>query len=377
MTAAASSLRFAALPAPVRGAAWMLLGFAGFVAWDQSIWWSRREDYSFGWLVPFFVAYVLSERKEAIYRVFGLGREKEPEGGEEGPRSAGPRLRGEEGPRSAGPRLEGEEGKEAKDWERWEGLARVALGWVAGLVFGLALVSFGFGALLRATQGAQNPASLAVAWGFAWLVLATVYLFSDRGVEGQAIPVGARLGLTGMFLFPASIWLISAPLVAFLEHNLSLFLLDKVTAVVFVIFDILGIPIQKEGNVLVLGILSSGIENRVMVEDACSGIRSLMACLFAGSFLAAVFMKPFWKKVLLVGLAMLFAFCTNILRSLFLTVWAYRHGADSIAGAVHDITGYAVLGLTCAGLIALLPLINFTYSLDAFNEEEEKPASAP
>src|SRR4051812_41115424 len=31
-------------------------GFMAFVAWDQSHWWSRKEDYSFGWLVPLFTA---------------------------------------------------------------------------------------------------------------------------------------------------------------------------------------------------------------------------------------------------------------------------------------------------------------------------------
>jgi membrane protease YdiL (CAAX protease family) len=42
----------------------LLLGgsFLLFVAWDQSHWWSQKEDYSFGWLVPLFVAYVLSDR---------------------------------------------------------------------------------------------------------------------------------------------------------------------------------------------------------------------------------------------------------------------------------------------------------------------------
>ena len=96
----------------------------------------------------------------------------------------------------------------------------------------------------------------------------------------------------------------------------------------------------------------------VGVADAFSGIRSLTGCPFAGSFLAAVFLDRFWKKILLVGVAMGLAFVTNLLRSLFLTAWAYAYGSDAIGGHLHDITGYAVLGLTSAGLLCLLPLFN-------------------
>ena len=325
------------LPGSVQAAAWICLGFAGFVVWDQYAWWTRRDDYSFGFLVPLFVGYVLFDRWPRIRAVLTCGKPAEADAGAPG----------------------GEPETEPRPAPGWlRGLATALF----GAAFLLGLLSFGFGALLRATQGPQNAASLAVAWGFAWFLVATVFLFGDRDARGRPIRLGPRLALTGMFLFPAFIWLISAPLLSFLERNLSLFLLDKVAGTVFSVFDLLGIPIAKEGNVLFLGFLEDGTRNEVMVEDACSGIRSLMACLFAGSFLGAVFMKPFWKKVLLVGLAMLLAFLTNILRSFFLTYWAYAHGSHSIQGVVHDVTGYAVLGLTCIGLIALLPLINFRYS---------------
>ena len=334
--------RFSEIPAESRWAGYVLVGFILFVVWDQWYWWANREDYSFGFLVPVFVGYVLFERWPVIYGFLVNGEWK---------------------------------GKSAVlEEDRASKVARGMAGFVFGSAYVLGLLVFGFGALLRATQGVQTPASASLAWGLAWVILATVFFFSGETASGQKTRLGARLQFTAFFLFPAFIWMISAPLLSFLERGLSLFLLDKVTAVVFFVFDLLGVPIQKEGNVLLLGFLDNGLRNEVMVEDACSGIRSLMACLFAGSFLGAVFMEPFWKKVLLVGLAMLFAFFTNILRSLFLTAYAYSYGADAIAGAVHDITGYAVLGLTCIGLIALLPLINFQYSFDEAEPEEPSPA---
>ena len=120
--------------------------------------------------------------------------------------------------------------------------------------------------------------------------------------------------------------MLSAPLASAVENAVSLFLLQKVVAVVFTIFSLLGLPLVREGNVLVLP------HGQVGVADACSGIRSLTGCLFAGSFLAAVFLDRFWKKIVLILAAMALAFLTNLLRSLFLTAWAYAYGSEAIEG---------------------------------------------
>ena len=45
------------MPGAFRAA--LALGFVGFLAWDQSHWWRVKEDYSFGWLVPALVAFVV------------------------------------------------------------------------------------------------------------------------------------------------------------------------------------------------------------------------------------------------------------------------------------------------------------------------------
>ena len=179
-----------------------------------------------------------------------------------------------------------------------------------------------------------------------------------------------------LFAFPALIWLLSAPLVSALEKSIRVFLLTQVTIVVFNLFDLLGFEIERQGNVLILPM------GHVGVEEACSGIRSLTACLFAGSFLAAVFLDRIWKKVALVGAAMVLAIITNLMRSVFLTFWAYENGSGAIdehwylpvigdIGSVHDVTGFAILGLTCIGLLCLLPIFNF--KLDDMIDDEALP----
>ncbi|HEY0944803.1 MAG TPA: archaeosortase/exosortase family protein, partial [Opitutaceae bacterium] len=95
------------------------------------------------------------------------------------------------------------------------------------------------------------------------------------------------------------------------------------------------------------------------------------ACLFAGSFLSAVFLDRLWKKVALVASSMVFAFVMNLGRSLFLTSWAYDYGHQAIEGKVHDIAGYAVLGLTVLGLLCLLPLFNLKLASEETDADEE------
>ena len=310
----------ARIPRWVRQGAFLALAMAGFLVYDQWHWWSNREDYSFGFLVPVFVAYVLHERWPTVRRYLVEGRwERRP-------------LRTE----APGGRI----------------LSRL-LGGVAWLAVIGGLLLFFLGGFLQAlTDNPLLPGGQAAAYGFAATVLALAFLAGGRDPR-QPATVGERLLFTGLFVFPALIWILSLPLLSFAEVRVSLFLLHQVTAVVFQVFDILGIPLEQRGNVLVLA------RGEVGVEDACSGIRSLTACLFAGSFLAAVFLDRWWKKWALVGCAMAFAFVMNLFRSLFLTAWAHAFGPEAIAGRVHDLTGYAVLGFTCAGLLLLLPLFNY------------------
>ncbi|MBL9187033.1 MAG: exosortase/archaeosortase family protein [Opitutaceae bacterium] len=310
----------ATVPPTLRAALGLAAGFFAFVAWDQSAWWRAKPDYAFGWLVPFFVFFVVRDRwpriVAAVHACAAVGS-----------------------PRASG----------AGAW-LGRGAATVALA-------GGALM-FLLGALLRASAGASQPATLALTLGAAAMALPLIFFSAPESPAPLAAGFGsdARVRLAAWFLFPVLVWIVSAPLVSAVETQLNLFLLHKVVTVVAFVFDLLGLPLEQQGNVLVLP------NGNVGVEDACSGIRSLTACLFAGSFLAAVFLDRFWKKIALVAAALLLAFVTNLGRSLFLTAWAWHHGPESIAGFVHDAAGYAVLGLTTVGLLVLLPVLNLRLS---------------
>ena len=311
----------ATIPGPFLAALGLALGFAAFTAWDQSHWWRVKQDYSFGWLVPLFVVFVVHDRWPQILAAITA-------------------CAATGSPRATG-------------WQKW--LLRA----VVGLSLSFGVLMFLLGSFYRAGAGTSQPGTLAITLGMIGILLPLLLINTpDSPTPTPAGLFGdARVRLTSVFLFPVLVWLVSAPMVSAVETQLNLALLRKVVTVVAFVFDTLGLPIEQQGNVLSLPPID-GKPNHVGVEDACSGIRSLTACLFAGSFLAAVFVDRLWKKITLVAAAMLLAFLTNLGRSLFLTAWAYRHGHEAIEGTVHDVTGYAVLGVTVAGLLSLLPILN-------------------
>jgi exosortase len=144
----------------------------------------------------------------------------------------------------------------------------------------------------------------------------------------------------------------------------SLALLENVVSSVLVIFDFLGMPVEREGSVILLP------RGRVGVAEACSGIRSMTGCIFAGSFLAAVFLNGFSRKVLLILASVGFAVIFNIVRSTLLTAWAYLYGPDALSGTVHDVTSFAVFGLTSLGLIAVLALFRHPEKYEIERQEQ-------
>jgi exosortase len=326
-------MSFRELPQRTQWAAYSLVGLVLFLIWDQYFWWKLRDEYAFGFIVPLFVAYVLYERWPRLAK----GLIGQP--GDSGEDNAG---------QAKGSSL-------TSIIER--GLVVISLLMVAG-----GFVAFFAGSLYRAMEGQNLISSNFLAFGFANILLGTAFLFTGKKADGTRNPLGTRVHLALLFLFPAIIWMLSVPMFGAVHKTISTFLMNKVALVVYHGFDVLGYAVVREGSVLKLPLGDVG------VEDACSGIRSLTACLFAGSFLGAVYFEQFWKKLFMVGTAMLFAFINNIFRSIFLTAWAYAKGPTGLdshviiwgqdLGNVHDFTGWVVLGLTVFCLLILVKLFS-------------------
>jgi len=298
---------FKSLCGEVRWVLVLCLATLVLLCWEQLHWWQVREDYLFGFLALPFALFVLRERFPKIRKLLEHSH-----------------AIGVDPP--------------------W--VSVLGVGGFAG-----AILAVGLGALILFVQGHSQPASFLISLAFPVLVFSSVILFARGNQDSHLMPLLDRWRLICLLGFPSLVWILSTPILSFLEKKVSILLLRQVVSAVFLVFDSLGLFIEQRGSTLLLP------KGAVGVADACSGIRSLMACLFAGSFLGVVCLGRFWKKCLFVFFACFLAFVFNIFRSLFLTAWAYRNGPESIAGTVHDATGFAVLGLTTLCLLGLVPLL--------------------
>jgi exosortase len=151
-------------------------------------------------------------------------------------------------------------------------------------------------------------------------------------------------------LVAVGLWLLSAPLPPGSATRLALGLQLMVTNAVLHGLHLLGIAATRQGNIIDLATTSVG------VEEACSGVRSLVSCVFAGLFFSATLVRRPWARAVIVVLAAPLAVAMNLIRSLTLTLLA-NAGVD-IAGPWHDATGFAVLIVTAVLLGGLAILLD-------------------
>ena len=133
-------------------------------------------------------------------------------------------------------------------------------------------------------------------------------------------------------------WPLCAPFPPGLYSRITLQLQFWVTEIVLNALHLLGIAASTSGNIILLATTSVG------VEEACSGVRSLVSCFFAALFFSATLVRRPWARFALIAIAPLLAFGMNVVRSLGLTLLA--NGGVDISGTWHDLTGFAVLGVT-------------------------------
>ena len=149
-------------------------------------------------------------------------------------------------------------------------------------------------------------------------------------------------------LVAIGLWLLSAPIPPGTYSRLTLGLQLMVTENTLRALHVLGVAAVRHGNIIELARATVG------VEEACSGVRSLLSCVFAGLFFSATLVRGPWARAFLIALSAPLALLMNFIRSLTLTLLV-NSGVD-IAGTWHDATGFAVLGVTAVllGGLALL-----------------------
>ena len=220
---------------------------------------------------------------------------------------------------------------------RWLPPSRWSNFTAAGIVIA-GFAGFALAGLLAASVAWTHALVLFVlAASLCCFLLGGLLILSDEKV--RILPIN-WISLTAIFL-----WLLVSPLPNGTYMRLTLSLQQGVTSAVFHTLHLFGIPARQHGNLIELATTTVGI------QEACSGIRSLLSCVYTGFFLAAWQVRRISSRILLLGAAPLLALTMNFLRSLLLTLLA--NAGKDITGFWHDVTGYAILGVTSLLLVWL------------------------
>ena len=143
-------------------------------------------------------------------------------------------------------------------------------------------------------------------------------------------------------LFPILFFLTAVPWPPRFEQPITAGLMQGVAAATTALLHWFGIPAQTAGGAITL---RTGV---VGISEACSGMRSLQAGIMFGLAMGEWFLLGALRRIALLLIAMVLALCTNLIRTLALSLQGEWHGLDAVE-KIHDLTGtLAVTALVVA-----------------------------
>jgi exosortase len=223
-----------------------------------------------------------------------------------------------------------------------------------GAVFLLVAVLFGVG-MLKAQSDAQ------LTWGM--LALVTWWLGAFTACYGVRTFQALLFALC--FLF----WLVPIPeltlnsIVALWQHGSAL-------SASF-LFSALGIPVTQNG--VMLSIPGLNLE----VAEECSSLRSSLMLIVTSMVLAHLFLRSFWRKAVVVLVAIPLSIAKNGIRIFTISMLGTRVDPGFLHGNLHRHGGILFFLLALFVLLLLLRLLNRTEGrLSENHNHQENPAPA-
>lgn len=172
-----------------------------------------------------------------------------------------------------------------------------------------------------------------------WLAAVAVVLSSGGLIGRYAVPGQTRNWLPVWVLM----WLIVPPPLKW-DFRLILWLQSSTTRMASVVLDVAGVRHLMEGNVLVLP------GQRMLVEEACSGVNSLLVLLAVTALFVVAARRPLLWAALLVASSFAWAWLANVARVVAIALAQALYQVDLSSGWRHELLGYAAIAL---GLLLL------------------------
>lgn len=202
-------------------------------------------------------------------------------------------------------------------------------------------------------------------WGLVVLLAGlSIYLVGTIGAEWFLRRASLIVVLGGLILyvygiaffkallFPLIFLIFMVPLPAIIYKTIAFQFQLFVSMVSAKLIALTGIAVFRNGNILEV---ASG---PLAVEEACSGMRSIMALLALSSLFAYIMHRSRLKRWILVVSALPIAIVTNIIRVTATGILAHYFGKNFAEGALHESFGLIVFGLAFALLLLLSKLLN-------------------
>lgn len=140
------------------------------------------------------------------------------------------------------------------------------------------------------------------------------------------------------------------PLPQFLYWQMTVFL-QGVSSVVGVWFvSIMGIPVFLDGNIIDLG------PYKLLVAEACSGLRYLFPILSFSYLFSILYRGPLWHKAVLLLSAAPIAVFMNSVRIGIIGILVNYFGIEHAEGFLHFFEGWIIF-LACIGILFLMAVV--------------------
>jgi exosortase len=152
-------------------------------------------------------------------------------------------------------------------------------------------------------------------------------------------------------IFPVSFLIFMFPLPEVAIVNISFRMKLFAAGIAEHILNNIGLQAIRHGSIIVLE------HTQVVVDDVCSGLRSLISLTALGSIFAYWLKGSKIKKVILFLTTIPIAVLTNVCRVVFLSAVSEIWGTEAASGFVHDFSGFAIFALAFIMLWAVSKII--------------------
>jgi exosortase len=188
--------------------------------------------------------------------------------------------------------------------------------------------------------------------GLAVLAVSALFFSPWLAAVAMVLSIG---GLIGRYAVPGQwrdwlpvwlvMWLIVPPPFR-LDFRLILWLQSSTSRAASLLLDVLGVQHLMEGNVLVLP------GHRMLVDEACSGVNSVLVLLVLTALFVVAARRPLVWTGLLLASSVAWAWAANVVRVATIAIVQAWIQLDLSSGWRHELLGYVTILLALAWLIS-------------------------